>query len=239
MMSASLRTTRGRYPLRDVVQGKFISPFLDPRLSQICRIHTNVCSGFTFNSGYSIPWYSSAGGVCTQSTSLANTTITTTNTVTGYPRPSDIRAHVAWQVSWQFSDRSTLSPMPPTLSDECNNAQLPTWVPGTPSTLEDCQKPTYEHISSSYASFLWFVIIGIPLIAFAIILLCVWNCCRRKKKKKFAAISARQARERAAAQAGAGAKNYDTNVVAGSAGAGIELSETKKQVDSTQYMGHM
>lgn len=130
--------------------------------------------------------------------------------------------------------------MPPTLSDECNNAQLPTWVPGTPGTLEDCQKPTYEHISSSYNSFLWFVIIGIPLIAFAIILLCIWNCCRRKKKgkKKFAAIAARQAQERAAAQPGDG-KNAgaDTNVVAD--GARIELGETKKQVDSTQHMGHI
>lgn len=157
---------------------------------------TNVYSGYyPYNNAYDYdkPAYY---GYCGSYITPGQTTITAapdpaagaTETATFSDR-SIVMYRAQWVVGWADSDRSTLSPKPPTIAVSTNIIQ--SWVPGEPAN-ETAPLPEdyYYRKSHHWTSEKYFIAIGIPLIALAVCVGCwvVFCCCHKRKAKRTAAI---------------------------------------------------
>lgn len=96
--------------------------------------------------------------------------------------PDGVQVHKAYHITWEASDRSTLSPIPPDLS--CSTI-VPKWVPGQ-SLAYSC--PTYtnvpEHGSLPSAPVFFFLVVGLPLIAVTFFGACGGYCSYRIRKER-------------------------------------------------------
>ncbi|POR39607.1 hypothetical protein TPAR_00203 [Tolypocladium paradoxum] len=90
--------------------------------------------------------------------------------------------HEAWIITWAASDTSTLSPVPPTLT---NSMIVPTWTPGQviPDGEYD-QMPPSDRSRFLPESAQWFLMVGMPIIGALLIGSCVFCCVRSSKKKR-------------------------------------------------------
>ncbi|SCO43677.1 uncharacterized protein FFNC_09306 [Fusarium fujikuroi] len=148
-------------------------------------------SGFTFDpfdrGGYvAKDFFTSGCGRWVQATtSMTQDDDTTTTALSGLSGYQDASAldgtfmvHQAWAVSWVSSERSDLTPMPLTLTD---GERVSHWKPG--ETLPDDSRPTERFDQSQgniSTSAVWFLMIGLPIILFLMIVGCCWVCIRRK-----------------------------------------------------------
>jgi hypothetical protein len=90
--------------------------------------------------------------------------------------------HQAWAVSWVSSERSDMTPMPLTLTD---GERVSHWKPG--ETLPDDSRPTERYDQSQgyiSTSAVWFLMIGLPIIVFLMIVGCCWVCIRRRIRER-------------------------------------------------------
>ncbi|KAI1011292.1 hypothetical protein LB504_002160 [Fusarium proliferatum] len=148
-------------------------------------------SGFTFDpfdrGGYiAKDFFTSGCGRWVQATtSMTQDDDTTTTALSGLSNNQDASAldgtfmvYQAWEILWVSSERSDLTPMPLTLAD---GERVSHWKPG--ETLPDDSRPTERfdqnqgYISTSAV---WFLMIGLPIIVFLMIVGCCWVCIRRK-----------------------------------------------------------
>jgi len=123
---------------------------------------------------------------CIRTTYMTETEITTGQDQTGIKTiqvPGETRVFVqeAWLVTWDASDRSTLTPMLPDLT---NFMSVPTWTPG-----EIIPKGKYDPHRQEAGSFIatslyMFICIGIPLLSVAFISPCVWCCVSSRRKNR-------------------------------------------------------
>ncbi|RBA17438.1 hypothetical protein FPRO05_02162 [Fusarium proliferatum] len=148
-------------------------------------------SGFTFDpfdrGGYiAKDFFTSGCGRWVQTTaSMTQDDDTTTTALSGLSGYLDASAldgtfmvHQAWAVSWVSSERSDLTPMPLTLTD---GERVSHWKPG--ETLPGDSRPTERFDQSQgyiSTSAVWFLMIGLPIIVFLMIVGCCWVCIRRK-----------------------------------------------------------
>ncbi|KAF5718881.1 hypothetical protein FGLOB1_1455 [Fusarium globosum] len=156
-------------------------------------VSTAYCceSGFTFDpfdrGGYvANDFFTSGCGRWVQAmTSMTQDDDTTTTALSGLSGYQDASAldgtfmvHRAWAISWVSSERSDLTPMPLTLTD---GERVSHWKPG--ETLPDDSRPTERFDQSQgyiSTSAVWFLMIGLPIIVFLMIVGCCWVCIRRK-----------------------------------------------------------
>jgi hypothetical protein len=95
--------------------------------------------------------------------------------------PSGLQVHNAWHISWASSDRSTLTPTPPALS---YSESIKTWVPGETVAKTTCSD-TYNGGVNYDVSLLFFLVIGLPIIALALLISCCTYCiCARRKLRR-------------------------------------------------------
>ena len=102
-----------------------------------------------------------------------------------------VSAHAAWEVQWMYSDTSTLSPAPPSLS-LCSQVQIPTWTPGAKVAKADRNKECRElgnspderenNLGAVYAGVIGGSVGGFVLLLVVGIICCV--CFRRRSRKK-------------------------------------------------------
>ncbi|EGU83480.1 hypothetical protein FOXB_05999 [Fusarium oxysporum f. sp. conglutinans Fo5176] len=152
-------------------------------------------SGFTFNpydrGGYvANDFFTSGCGRWVQTTtSMSQGDGTTTTTLSGSSNYQDASAmdgtfmvHQAWAISWGSSERSDLTPMPLTLTD---GERVSHWKPG--ETLPDDSRPTESFDQSQgyiSSSAVWFLMVGLPIIVFLMIVGCCWVCIRRRIRER-------------------------------------------------------
>lgn len=109
-----------------------------------------------------------------------------------------VRMHEAWHISWASTDVPTLHPPPPDIGS-CTALALSSWVPGAAveggliceSSSGEPPGPTNTSNSQSYhdrasdTATRWFLIVGLPLIAFfAVVGCCICACCRHQRRRK-------------------------------------------------------
>lgn len=108
----------------------------------------------------------------TESHGLGTTTIIT----------DGLLMHDAWHITWAASDRSTLSPSLPTLT---SGKDLQTWVPGqivAPGEGDGETDGVYTDPLITGA--MWFGMVGVPIIAVAVIVGVVWFCIVRRRRRR-------------------------------------------------------
>ncbi|KAJ3493674.1 hypothetical protein NLG97_g4582 [Lecanicillium saksenae] len=135
------------------------------------------CSkGFSYVEYYYNPLSSSRAPACFRTTG------------TGKPGQGVVTVHDPWQIRWQGSDVTSLSPTPPSMDIKCNNVQVTSWVPGSkvdPKARATCGFPTAQ-IEEGVPYFgpaqlwIWLPILIVVLIGFG---LC-FGCYRRSKWKR-------------------------------------------------------
>ncbi|KAF4949821.1 hypothetical protein FGADI_8618 [Fusarium gaditjirri] len=142
-------------------------------------------SGFTFNpfdrGGYAIKEFftSGCGRWVRATTIMSQGDGTTTSTLAGSSDYQDASAldgtfmvHQAWEISWGSSERTAMTPMPLTLTD---GERVSHWKPG--ETLPDDSHPTKSFDQSQgyiSSSAVWFLMAGLPIIVFLMIVGCCW-----------------------------------------------------------------
>ncbi|EEU47095.1 uncharacterized protein NECHADRAFT_36784 [Fusarium vanettenii 77-13-4] len=97
------------------------------------------------------------------------------------PPDGTLIIHQAWAITWASSDRTHLSPQPPTLT---NNELIPSWKPPefVPTTRPAQENPDtgQQYISNSAV---WFLMVGLPIIVvFLFAGLCFWGIRRRRRR---------------------------------------------------------
>ncbi|KAM0326925.1 hypothetical protein ACHAQA_006045 [Verticillium albo-atrum] len=115
---------------------------------------------------------------------------------------STLLAHKAWSIAWYSSDISSLTPQPPSIT---NDMLVPTWTPGEviPDGKYDLS-PNGDNVNYFLPENVqWFLMIGMPIIGALMIGSCVFCCVRSSKKKRRARRA--EAATAAAAQGGLGA----------------------------------
>ncbi|TVY72046.1 hypothetical protein Focb16_v012814 [Fusarium oxysporum f. sp. cubense] len=160
-------------------------------------VSTAYCceSGFTFDpydrGGYvANDFFTSGCGRWVQTISdISQRDGTTTTTLSGSSNYQDASAmdgtfmvHQAWEISWGSSERSDLTPMPLTLTD---GERVSYWKPG--ETLPDDSRPTESFDQSQgyiSTSAVWFLMVGLPIIVFLMIVGCCWVCIRRRIRER-------------------------------------------------------
>ena len=95
-----------------------------------------------------------------------------------FDRPTDVRVHNAYQVSWRPSDTATLTPQPPAITCGLTDS----WVPGSPATSSPC--PVYKSDSYIPGTALAFLAIGLPIIFVFVVIGCVSTCCYYSRKNR-------------------------------------------------------
>ena len=89
--------------------------------------------------------------------------------------------HHAWAITWASSDRTQLTPMPPTLT---SGETVPSWEPHDP---HETPRPTEKQDNGSInisSSAMWFLRVGLPIIVVAMLVSCWWWGRRRKRKTR-------------------------------------------------------
>lgn len=115
-------------------------------------------------------------------TAVTLTSSSTQNLETTFLRPNGFRVHNAWQISWSPTDFSILNPVPPYIV--CSTTTISTWVPGEtvdPSLINGtcpARSNVPEHTSASAVSIYFFLVIGLPIVLFALLITCLITCCR-------------------------------------------------------------
>ncbi|KAH7017947.1 uncharacterized protein B0I36DRAFT_335079 [Microdochium trichocladiopsis] len=117
----------------------------------------------------------------------ANETTLATYTFTGFDQ---VYIHQAWDIRWQESDISMLTPPPPPLG-LCTTTALRSWAPGLPTdaalaAMGICEQPTdsWGGGSAGVSSFLYFVII-FPICMFLLVAgCCTWGLFRYSRRKR-------------------------------------------------------
>ncbi|KAK4158278.1 hypothetical protein C8A00DRAFT_28784 [Chaetomidium leptoderma] len=104
------------------------------------------------------------------------------------PPSTGLRAHNAWHISWASSDIPSLSPTPPALPCPSDpSVMISSWTPGAtvdPSLSSLCNRNNGESTwSSSDAKSYVFVVVGLPLIAVAIIATWFGCWCHRRARR--------------------------------------------------------
>jgi hypothetical protein len=152
-----------------------------------------VHSGYTFY-GFALP-IKTLGPACyktkTSTWEIDTTPDLISSTVTYdnlWGTSETIMAHPAWQITWEASDTSTLSPAPPALT---NGMYIDSWVPGSP-----IEEGRYDNTGtgghSSYGSDPGFrgsemmiaICVGVPMLALCMCGGCCYGCKRHDRKLK-------------------------------------------------------
>ncbi len=105
--------------------------------------------------------------------------------------PNGMQVHNAWRIAWADSERAALTPTPPAL--QCS-AILRTWVPGDQVAEQaNCEDSHNSGGVRWYDRLFWFLVAGLPVIAFVILVSCC--CCLfwHRRKERHARRAARQA----------------------------------------------
>ncbi|KAK1764331.1 hypothetical protein QBC33DRAFT_497975 [Phialemonium atrogriseum] len=150
---------------------------LEPFQTVTPAITTAYCCASEIGETPSVP--TTAEGTVSETT-VSEATVTERALLTYYP--NGVAVHNVYEITWQASDRPTLTPMPPDIP--CNDT-LRTWVPGSPVAPSSC--PTYtnksEHLPDGPYQFL---MIGLPIICILLICACCGTCFHysRKDRKK-------------------------------------------------------
>ena len=108
--------------------------------------------------------------------------------------------HRPWEVTWEASDRSTLTPQ---LPDMTNNMLVPTWKPGeiipvgkydvNDTDMYDASgraRDSRNEIEYFSHDLYWFLVVGVPIIFILTTSSCIWCCvrgCRRNRRARLAA----------------------------------------------------
>ncbi|KAK4163838.1 hypothetical protein QBC43DRAFT_54378 [Cladorrhinum sp. PSN259] len=171
----------------------------DPELPASTTSTAHCCSkGYTFGhvpiaamtiDQDAMGWATEGGwGACWRGVSKAKTRTESPNYDFDAFLPAGIRMHPAYHIAWQASDASTLSPAPP--ATVCTMGTIDKWVPG--KKAKKCHES--ESGLGGLASVMWFVMVGIPLLALFTIGGCVWCCCAHKRHKRLDAKEAARSR---------------------------------------------
>ena len=103
------------------------------------------------------------------------------STVSAPSFPSGMQIHNAYQISWDATDKPTLSPTPPDFDYECS-ATLAKWVPGESVGALPCRNRTDDGKFGDGRLYM-FLVVGIPVIAVALIAGCCGVYFRNRRKK--------------------------------------------------------
>ncbi|KAF4471174.1 hypothetical protein FALBO_1917 [Fusarium albosuccineum] len=94
-----------------------------------------------------------------------------------------LMVHQAWAISWAASDTAHLSPQPPALY---SGETVASWDPheSVPSD-RPVEEPVNDHVNMYISnSAVWFLMVGLPIIAVLLISSCCWCCIRNRRKEK-------------------------------------------------------
>lgn len=108
---------------------------------------------------------------------------TTSATETLPPFPNGIQIHNAYQISWDETDKPTLSPTPPDFSHGCS-ATLSMWIPGKSIDPLPCNNNGFDGGGAKKGAGIAFIMIGIPVIVAALIATCCGFYFRNSRKKR-------------------------------------------------------
>lgn len=97
------------------------------------------------------------------------------------PPDGTLIIHQAWAITWASSDRTHLSPQPPTLT---HSELISSWKPpeSVPTTRPAQENPDtgQQYISNSAV---WFLMVGLPIIVVLLFAgLCFWGIRRRRRR---------------------------------------------------------
>lgn len=96
------------------------------------------------------------------------------------PFPNGMQIHNAYQISWDATDKATLSLTPPKFDDGCS-ATLDEWVPGASVGSLPCNNRSE---AKSWNGLLLFLEAGIPIIVVVLIASCGGFCFHKSRKRK-------------------------------------------------------
>ncbi|KAF5010996.1 hypothetical protein FDECE_2866 [Fusarium decemcellulare] len=94
-----------------------------------------------------------------------------------------LMVHQAWAITWAASDTAYLSPQPPALY---SGETVGSWDPheSVPSDRPE-EEPVNDHANMYISnSAVWFLMVGLPIIAVLLISSCCWCCIRSRRKEK-------------------------------------------------------
>ncbi|KFY14703.1 hypothetical protein V492_02461 [Pseudogymnoascus sp. VKM F-4246] len=168
------------YYLKDV--------YVDLQPSLTRRATTAYCcaSGYNLDDpGLTLQSLSSQELACVSAIGVKAISSTTTASVTEtlHPFPNGIQIHKAYHISWDETDKPTLSPTPPDFSYGCS-ATLDMWVPGESVDPLPCNNQTGDGGGVNKAAVTVFMMVGIPVIVVVLIATCCGYYCRKSRRKQ-------------------------------------------------------
>ncbi|ORY15482.1 hypothetical protein BCR34DRAFT_178637 [Clohesyomyces aquaticus] len=93
---------------------------------------------------------------------------------------SAVQVHNPYQISWDATDKATLSPTPPDFTYGCT-ATLRTWIPGESVGSLPCNNK-HDNLNIGNTGLFFFVVIGVPIIAVVLIATCCGIYCRKARR---------------------------------------------------------
>lgn len=160
----------------------------------LLMLYIALCSGYSISWPFLLP--RSIEGVtspaCFSEINPSPSTINTPDSLsTDFPQ--HVQVHNAYHISWQESDRVTLTPQPPELT--CSpKLGIGTWTPGLPVESPSCPNSSDDDDDDDPllpTAALFFLVVGLPVICIAALCFCCGACFYYKRKER------RQKRERA------------------------------------------
>ncbi|KAK4460476.1 hypothetical protein QBC42DRAFT_332384 [Cladorrhinum samala] len=124
------------------------------------------------------------------STTTITTVTSTLNSIQMFT--AGVQMHQPYQIAWQSSDVPFMSPRPP--PRVCSGDAIPSWAPGDENSgFYYCNEP--QNDLKGLEGVMWFVMVGLPLIAIAAMGCCVWCCCASRRHRRLDKEEARVRRE--------------------------------------------
>ncbi|RKU41818.1 hypothetical protein DL546_003840 [Coniochaeta pulveracea] len=141
-------------------------------------------SGFTYTTIDGYRPGSPGEGISTEAcfATMTDSPAAPTATTASSPGPS-FRVHNAWHISWAATDISSLSPIPPSFSTCGVLPVIPSWAPGATVEPVKCHTPDEGGLPSGPG--FMFVLIGLPVGGFLVLVAICWLCfrqCRRRRR---------------------------------------------------------